>query len=65
MDGEFKPYLEDIAYQKKVVQDKFPECTVKAYLMMQDKSKVNVHEDLIKWFVLNKRSGQTVVDFIG
>lgn len=65
LDGEFKPYLEDIAYQKKVVQDKFPECTVKAYLMMPDKSKVNVHEDLIKWFVLNKRSGQTVVDFIG
>lgn len=65
LDVDFKPYLEDIAYQKKVVQDKFPECNVKAYLMMPDKSKINQHEDLIKWFVLNKRNGQTVVDFIG
>ena len=65
LDIDFKPYLEDIAYQKKVVQDKFPECSVKAYLMMPDKSKINQNEDLIKWFVLNKRNGQTVVDFIG
>lgn len=65
LDVDFKPYLEDIAYQKKVVQDKFPQCNVKAYLMMPDKSKINQHEDLIKWFVLNKRNEQTVVDFIG
>ena len=25
LEGEFKPYLEDIAYQKKVVQEKFPD----------------------------------------
>ncbi len=65
LEGEFKPYLEDIAYQKKVVQEKFPECEVKAYLMMPDKSQKNEHEDLIKWFVLNKKGGQTVVDFLG
>ena len=56
LEGEFKPYLEDIAYQKKVVQEKFPAATVKAYLMMPDKSKVNEHEDLIRWFVLNKKA---------
>jgi hypothetical protein len=33
--------------------------------MMPDKSKVNKHEDLISWFVLNKKGGQTIVDFIG
>jgi len=65
LESEFKPYLEDIAYQKKVVQEKFPECTVKAFLMMPDKSQVNQQEDLIKWFVLNKKGGQTVVDFMG
>lgn len=65
LEGEFKPYLEDIAYQKKVVQEKFPEATVKAYLMMPDKSKVNEHEDLIRWFVLNKKGAQTVVEFKG
>jgi hypothetical protein len=65
LDVDFKPYLEDIAYQKKVVQEKFPDCSVKAFLMMPDKSKVNKHEDLISWFVLNKKGGQTIVDFIG
>lgn len=65
LDVNFKPYLEDIAYQKKVVQEKFPDCSVKAYLMMPDKCKVNKHEDLISWFVLNKKGGQTIVDFTG
>lgn len=65
LEGEFKPYLEDIAYQKKVVQEKFPECTIKAFLMMPDKSQENSHEDLIKWFVLNKKGSQTVIEFTG
>jgi hypothetical protein len=65
LEGEFKPYLEDIAYQKKVVQEKFPTATVSAFLMMPDKSKVNDHEDLIRWFVMNKKEGQTIIDFNG
>lgn len=46
--GDFRPYLEDVAYQKKEVQEKYPESLVSAYLLMPDKSKVNTHEDLIK-----------------
>jgi hypothetical protein len=65
LNGEFKSYLEDVAYQKSVVQEKFPDCSVKAYFMMPDKCKTNAHDDLIKWFVLNKKNGQTVVDFLG
>lgn len=65
LEGEFKPYLEDIAYQKKVVQEKFPDCTVNAYLMMPDKSRINEHEDIIRWFILNKKGSQTTIDFVG
>jgi hypothetical protein len=65
LEGEFKPYLEDIAYQKKVVQEKFPDCSVNAYLMMPDKSRINEHEDIIRWFILNKKGSQTTIDFVG
>lgn len=65
LKNEFRPYLEDTAFQKKVLMDKYPNATVKAFLLMPDKAKVNTHEGLIKWFVLAKKDKQTIVDFIG
>jgi hypothetical protein len=64
-DSDFLPYLEDVAFQKKVLVDKFPESQVQAYLMMPDICKINEHENLIKWFVLSKSEGTTSVDFVG
>jgi hypothetical protein len=65
LSGGFRPYLEDVAYQKQVLQEKFPEATVSAYLLMPDKSKINEHENLINWFVLNKKEDNTIVEYIG
>lgn len=65
LKNEFRPYLEDTAFQKKVLMDKYPNATVKAFLLMPDKAKVNTHEGLIKWFVLNKKENNTIVEFIG
>ena len=65
LQGEFLSYLEDVAYQKQVLQDKFPEATISAYLLMPDKSKINEHENLINWFILNKKEDNTIVEFIG
>lgn len=65
LKNEFRPYLEDTAFQKKVLMEKYPHAKIKAYLLMPDKSKVNTHEGLIKWFVLAKKDKQTTVDFIG
>lgn len=65
MTKGFLPYLEDVAFQKKVLAEKFPSAQVQAYLMMPDKCKINEHEDLIKWFVLSKSDENTSVDFIG
>jgi hypothetical protein len=61
----FLPYLEDVAFQKKVLIEKYPEARVNAFLMMPDKSKINEHEDLIKWFVLNDSSRGKLVEFVG
>lgn len=65
LQGEFLSYLEDVAYQKQVLQDKFPEATISAYLLMPDKSKINEHENLINWFILNKKEDNTIVEFTG
>jgi hypothetical protein len=65
LSGGFRPYLEDVAYQKQVLQEKFPEATVSAYLLMPDKSKINEHENLINWFVLNKKEDNTILEFTG
>jgi len=65
MKADFRPYLEDVAFQKKVLQEKYPQATVSAYLLMPDKSKINEHENLIHWFRLNKREDTTLVEFTG
>jgi hypothetical protein len=61
----FRPYLEDVAYQKKVVQEKYPESIVSAFLFMPDKSKINTIENLINWFKLKKNEKNTFVEFTG
>jgi hypothetical protein len=65
LKGDLRPYLEDVAYQKKVVQEKYPESIVSAFLFMPDKSKINTIENLINWFKLNKNEENTFVDFTG
>jgi hypothetical protein len=65
LGGDFRPYLEDVAYQKQVLHEKYPNATVSGYLLMPDKSKINVHEELINWFILSKKGDNTVVEFIG
>jgi hypothetical protein len=47
---DFKPYIEDIAYQTKVVREKFPHAKVESYLMMPDTSTVSQFDDLINQF---------------
>lgn len=47
---DFKPYIEDIAYQTKVVKEKFPNAIVKSFLMMPDTSTKSQFDDLINHF---------------
>ena len=50
--NKFKPYIEDIAFQTKVVKEKFPEAIVESYLMMPDKSTSSKFEELINHFII-------------
>jgi hypothetical protein len=63
--GDFRSYLEDVAFQKKVLSEKFPQASIHAHLMMPDKTQKNEHEELMKWFVLEKKGRDTVVEFVG
>ena len=49
---DMKPYIEDIAYQTKVVRDKFPNAAVNSYLMMPDTSAISQFDDLINQFAI-------------
>lgn len=46
----FKPYIEDIAFQTKVVKEKFPNSEIKSFLMMPDTSTTSQFDDLINQF---------------
>ena len=49
---DMKPYIEDIAYQTKVVREKYPTALVNSYLMMPDTSVVSQFDDLINQFAI-------------
>jgi CRISPR/Cas system-associated exonuclease Cas4 (RecB family) len=47
---DMKPYIEDVAYQTKVVREKFPNAVVSSYLMMPDTASTSQFDDLINKF---------------
>lgn len=51
---DWDSYLEDIAFQKMVLQEKFPKAKIDCYLLMPDKSKTTSIEGLINWFKLKE-----------
>lgn len=71
-DKEYKEYLEDVAFQKIVVQQKYPLANVTAFMLMPDKLFVSPLDNILTWFTLTKvapKPGSTFnsieVDFIG
>jgi hypothetical protein len=69
-DSDWAPYLEDVTYQKIVLQEKFPQSKIDAYLLLPDQAKTTPIDGLIRWFQL-KEVQQTAtfrsvdVDFVG
>lgn len=49
---DWKPYIEDVAYQTYVLKEKFPNSKIDSFLMLPDKSKTTNIEGLINWFKL-------------
>ena len=62
--GDILPYVQDVAFQKYVVQHAFPQATVSAYLLMPDKSKHATVNGMNQWFKVHRdgRSTQVWVD---
>ena len=64
--GKFKsswiPYLMDIAFQKYVVQNAFPDFKVIAYLILADKSSVATIDGLNQLFKIKKDGDQTHIE---
>ena len=52
--SEWREYIEDVAFQKMVLKEKFPSAEIEAYLLMPDKAKTTPIEGLIDWFNLQK-----------
>jgi hypothetical protein len=52
--AEWRPYLEDIAFQQHVVSSAFPLYTVKPHLMLMDKNAVSPNDGLHQKFILRK-----------
>ena len=51
--NKFKPYIEDIAFQTKVVKEKFPNSEIKSFLMMPDTTAISQFDDLKKILLNN------------
>jgi Domain of unknown function(DUF2779) len=55
ISGEFLSYVQDVAFQKFVIQSAFPRATVSAYLLMPDKSKQATVTGLNQWFKIQRQ----------
>ena len=56
ISSDMLPYVQDVAFQKYVVQLAFPNSTVSAHLLMPDKSKHATVNGMNQWFKV-RRSG--------
>lgn len=68
--AEWREYIEDIAYQKWVLSEAYPEHDIECELLMPDKDKTTDIEGLISWFSIKEKEkhGQfvkRVVEFSG
>jgi hypothetical protein len=52
--SKLKKYIEDVAYQYLILKESFPDHSIKASLLMPDKSKRTGIEELAGWFSIRK-----------
>jgi hypothetical protein len=59
--SDILPYVQDVAFQKYVVQSAFPQASVSAYLLMPDKSKHAIVNGLNQWFIIDRQGLEVIV----
>jgi hypothetical protein len=65
---DFQPYLSDVAFQKKVLREKFPEAEVRGFLLLPDKAKHTALDGMVSWFTVERdetHNNRTTARFIG
>jgi Holliday junction resolvase-like predicted endonuclease len=65
IQAKWKPYLDDIAFQKYVVQKSYPELNVRASLMLTDKTKTASVNGLNQLFFLYQQEGRNRCRYTG
>lgn len=61
LKSAFKPYIEDIAFQKYVVGLAYPECKITSYLLMPDKTQTAVIDKMSQLFKVKKVGAESEV----
>lgn len=61
LKSAFKPYIEDIAFQKYVVGLAYPECDITSYLLMPDKTQTAVIDKMNQLFKVRKVGSESEV----
>ena len=61
LKSAFKPYIEDIAFQKYVVGLAYPECSITSYLLMPDKTQTAVIDKMNQLFKVKKVGSESEV----
>ena len=61
LKSAFKPYIEDIAFQKYVVGLAYPECDITSYLLMPDKTQTAVIDKMNQLFKVKKVGSESEV----
>ena len=61
LKSAFKPYIEDIAFQKYVVGLAYPECNITSYLLMPDKTQTAVIDKMNQLFKVKKLGAKSEV----
>ena len=66
LDSGWRDYLYDVAFQKYVIRKAYPECVVRAHLMLADKNAVATVNGLNQKFQLKKvEDERTYVEVVG
>lgn len=61
VNAEIRPYVQDVAFQTYVLKNAFPGATVTSYLLMPDKSKIAVIDQMNQFFKVKRVGRKTEV----
>lgn len=65
LDSRWQPYIADVAFQRHVIRQAFPQAKVSGYLMLVNKEAVAARPGLNQLFQIERREHDTAVTYLG